>query len=128
MLPQSATADMRGAVDQVLGILTKHGAEVIAVKKWDERRLAYEVKKQKRALFVLVYFEVNGRALGEIERDCNLSELILRKLITTAEHMTREEMLEADAREDIAVEASLRDAEAPAAEAAAEPASAPAEA
>jgi len=27
------------------------------MRKWDERRLAYEIKKQKRGLYILCYFK-----------------------------------------------------------------------
>ena len=47
LLPQSAGSDLGGATELVKGLLDKVGAEIISFKKWDERRLAYELKGNK---------------------------------------------------------------------------------
>lgn len=65
--------------------ITRHGGEVVNSIKWDDRRLAYEIKKQKRATYVLVHFNAPGEAISRIERQCQLSEDILRALITIDE-------------------------------------------
>ena len=44
----SAATDLDGAVKNVRGIVEKHGGEILVLKKWDERKLAYEINKQKR--------------------------------------------------------------------------------
>jgi ribosomal protein S6 len=49
-----------------------------------------------------------GSQLSHIERDCNLSEKLLRVLILRADHMTIEEMQAADGREALDTEAKLR--------------------
>src|SRR5437667_7034067 len=82
--------------DQVLalprGMIERHGGEVIVLKKWDERKLAYEIGQQKRGLYILAYFNAPGTAVGAIERDVNLSEEILRVMVTDAEHLNKDEM------------------------------------
>lgn len=69
------------SVAQVHGILTKHNAEIVATRTWDERRLAYPIRGQKKGTYLLTYFRTSGENLKEIESDCKLSELILRNLI-----------------------------------------------
>jgi len=69
------------AVKQVHDILTKHSAEVVASRQWDERRLAYPVNGQKKGTYFLAFFRVDGESIREIEADCKLSELVLRDLI-----------------------------------------------
>jgi small subunit ribosomal protein S6 len=108
LFSQSTAADLAGVIDHVNEILARAGAEVIAMKKWDERRLAYEIKKQKRGTYVLVYFKADADRIVGIERDCNLSEKVLRLMVLRADHMTEEEMLATDAREDLAAEARQR--------------------
>lgn len=108
LLSQAATADMAAAIDHLRAILTKVGAELIAMSRWDERRLAYEIKKQKRGLYILTYFSCDSRKLGALERECNLSETILRTMVTRADHLTEEEMRATDAQQDLLTEATLR--------------------
>jgi small subunit ribosomal protein S6 len=69
------------AVRHVHEILTKHSAEIVASRQWDERRLAYSVEGHKKGTYLLTYFKTEGAELKEISADCRLSELILRELI-----------------------------------------------
>jgi len=69
------------AVRHVHDILTKHNAEIVASRQWDERRLAYSVEGHKKGTYLLTYFKTQGEELKEISADCHLSELIVRELI-----------------------------------------------
>jgi small subunit ribosomal protein S6 len=82
------------------------------MRKWDERRLAYEIDKQKRGVFILTYFKAPTSSISGLERDCNLSETILRLLVTRADHLTEEEIAANDARQALDDEAKLRSEEA----------------
>ena len=111
LLAQAAIADFAGAIQHIRDILTKADAEVIAMSKWDDRRFAYEIKRQKRGTYILVYFSCKTDALARIERACNLSETVLRSMITSAEHLTEEEMKSTDAQQQLADEAKMRASE-----------------
>jgi small subunit ribosomal protein S6 len=69
------------AVAQVHGILTKHQAEIVASRHWDERRLAYPIDGNKKGTYLLTFFRADGTKLRDIEADCRLSDLVLRDLI-----------------------------------------------
>ena len=112
LFPQSAAADFAGVITHINEILDRAGAEVIAMKKWDERRLAYDIKGNKRGLYILTYFKADRTKLAGIERDCNLSELLLRSLVLRADHIPTEEIEAADERQALADEATLRKEEA----------------
>lgn len=105
---QSVAVDFQGVVDHVKDILNKNGASIIAMKKWDERRFAYEIDKQKRGLYILTYFSAPGPSMLAINRAADLSEKVLRHLITRADHLTVEEMQAADGQKDLELEAKLR--------------------
>ena len=120
LFPQTVSADLQGAADHVLEILSKGGAEPISLCKWDERRLAYDIKGNKRGVYFLTYFKCDATKLAAIERDCRLSERLLRSLITRADHVTPEQMTAMDGRQQLADEIALRKTQpvqAPAAEA-----------
>ncbi len=108
LLPQSATADLNGAIEHIREIFKRAKAEVLAMRKWDERRLAYEIQKHKRGLYILVYFTCDADKLAHIERDCNLSETIMRTLVIRADHLSVDEMRAQDASQALADEAALR--------------------
>jgi small subunit ribosomal protein S6 len=108
LIGQAAAANLPEVLDHIKDIFSRAGAEVIAMKKWDERRLAYEIKKQKRGLYILTYFRAQNTAITGIERDVNLSEKVLRVMILRADHLTEDEMRAADAREALETEARMR--------------------
>ena len=116
LVSQSDAANLGDVVDHINGILDKGSAELIAMRKWDERRLAYEIDKQKRGTYLLAYFAADPANIQTIERACNLSETIMRFMILRADHLTREEMAAADAREELKTEIELRKTQAEQAE------------
>ena len=75
------------------GILQRQGAEVLGITRWDERKLAYTVKRQKRGTYVLAFFALlKTDGLAEIERDCQLSDQVLRTLIVRADQFSLSDM------------------------------------
>lgn len=108
LLSQAVAADLNAALDHIREIVARGHGEIIAMRKWDERRLAYEIDGQKRGYYVLVYFKAPGPQLSHIERDCNLSEKIMRTLITRCDHLTLEQIQSADARKELELEAKMR--------------------
>lgn len=108
LLSQAVAADLASAIDHIKEIIARGQGEIISMRKWDERRLAYEIRGQKRGYYVLVYFKAPGPQISHIERDCNLSEKVLRAMILRADHLTMEDMQAADARKELDVEAKMR--------------------
>jgi len=85
--PQAMAGDLAGALETIRGMLDRAEAEVVSLRKWDERKLAYPVEGQKRGLYVIAYFRVRPVQTANIASDCNLSQLVLRVLMTRADHM-----------------------------------------
>jgi small subunit ribosomal protein S6 len=92
LLPAGASAELEKSLSAVRAMIERHGGQVIVLKKWDERKLAYELRGNKRGLFIIAYFRAAGSAVVGIERDVNLSEDILRVLVTRADHLNENEM------------------------------------
>jgi len=81
--------NIRKEVDR---LLERAGAQLIAMHRWDERKLAYEIKKRKRGVYVLIYMRAPAESIAPLERDIGLSEGVLRALILRADHVTEEKM------------------------------------
>jgi small subunit ribosomal protein S6 len=91
----SFAADMSKVEQEVERVMQRAGAEIIMSNKWDERKLAYEIKGRKRGCYVLTFFRAESDKIGSIERDVQLSESILRVLILKRDYMTEEDMKQA---------------------------------
>ncbi len=70
--PGPRRAQEQNAINIIRGMVEKHGGKILVIKKWDERKLAYEVENQKRGTYVLTYFHAVGSAVAMIERDVKL--------------------------------------------------------
>jgi len=68
--------------DAVAGLFTKHDAKVLSNRRWDERRLAYPIKGQQRATYLLLYFAADTQTVPAIRRELEFSESMLRYMIT----------------------------------------------
>jgi small subunit ribosomal protein S6 len=108
LFPQTVAADLQSAADNVLEILSKGGAEIVSLCKWDERRLAYDIKGNKRGVYFLTYFKCDAQKLASIERDARLSEKLLRSMLTRADHLTADQMAAMEGRQQLADEIALR--------------------
>lgn len=73
-------------------------AQPLVILKYDERKLAYEIKGRKRGTYVLSYFDANPLRIGDMERDVRLSDLILRALVLRIDKLSAEKLAELQAR------------------------------
>jgi small subunit ribosomal protein S6 len=108
LLSQAVAADFAGAIAHIREVIARGNGSIIAMKKWDERRLAYEIEGQKRGVYILAYFTAPGPDIAHIERDCNLSEKILRAMVLRCDHLTAEEINAQDGQKELELEAKMR--------------------
>jgi len=87
-----AASDWDGVNATIKNILEKAEAEIVSIRKWDERKLAYKIGGKIRGTYILCYFRADGRKIQDIERDVQLSEQIMRVLILSAECMGQEDI------------------------------------
>jgi len=80
-----AAGNWDGVNAAIKNILEKSGVEIVSMKKWDERRLAYDIAGKSRGTYILCYFRADGKRIREIEREVQLSERIMRVLILCVE-------------------------------------------
>jgi len=97
--PTKASTDMDGIKGQLHGTLEKYGAEILASRKWDDRKLAYPIRGHKKGVYHLTYFNADSKKMSEIDHDFRLNESILRHMISVIDPKWQEEML-AVARDD----------------------------
>ncbi len=92
LMGPTGTAEPEKSLQMCRGIIERHGGQIIIIKKWDERKLAYELGGQKRGTYIIAFFRGPGSAVGGIERDVKLSDEILRVLVLRADHLNEQEM------------------------------------
>ena len=87
-----AASDWDGVNAAIKKILDRAEAEIVSMRKWDDRRLAYDIRSTSRGTYLLCYFKVDGQKIQGIEKSVQLSENIIRVLILSTEQMTKEDI------------------------------------
>ena len=91
-LVDAGKSDFEAAVEPIRNILARSQAEILSIKPWDEKRLAYQIRGRRRALYVLTYFKADPASTSDIEQHCELSEDILRVMILRHDNLTDEQI------------------------------------
>ena len=79
--PVRYSRDPGAVTQQVADMIVQHGGTVLAARLWDERKLAYPIKGHKKGVYWLTYFRMPGDGLIPLERQCEISDEILRNLV-----------------------------------------------
>jgi len=67
-------------VDHIKALISKSEGKVVEFGKWDERKLAYEIKGTVNGTYYLCYFTGGPDTITVLNRECELSPLVLRAL------------------------------------------------
>lgn len=71
--------DVQKTVSKLEGII-KQGGELIATENWGKKRLAYEVLKEKKGIYVLLRFRGEGELISELERNYRFDDNVIKFL------------------------------------------------
>ena len=73
-----APAQVEGLVDQMKELVANNGGKVAKVENWGLRTLAYKIRKNRKAHYVLMNLDAPAAAVQELERIERLSDDIIR--------------------------------------------------
>ena len=79
--PSKYSRDPGASAQQVADIIPSNGGTILAARLWDERKLAYPIKGHKKGVYWLTYFRMEGGNLTALERQCEITDDIIRKLV-----------------------------------------------
>jgi len=68
--------------------IEKIGGEVVSCDDMGTRQLAYEIQKQKRGYYYVIYFKAPTEAIKELERNYRVNENIIRFIFIKSESKT----------------------------------------
>jgi small subunit ribosomal protein S6 len=83
--PDQDEQSLEALEERVKGWVVSAGGNVGKVDRWGKRRLAYPLNKQTEGFYFILSTEMPPGAGAMIERDLQLSEPILRYMITLQE-------------------------------------------
>jgi small subunit ribosomal protein S6 len=74
--------DLSKAEDRVKKLFTDNGGEVTATDNWGKRKLAYSIKRNEHAIYVIYTVELPTEAVQKVESTLNITDEVIRFLIT----------------------------------------------
>ena len=72
--------DSEAVSGQIPKMIEAAGGEILVSRMWEERRLAYPIDGHRKGSYWLTYFRADGGSITALERDCRLSDTIIRAL------------------------------------------------
>ena len=79
--PQIADEDVPKTSDKINEFITSRGGAVARVQRWGRRRLAYPIKRQVEAHYLLTTFELDPQHSSELEADLVLAQEVLKHMV-----------------------------------------------
>lgn len=73
--------DRDGLPRELAGVIEEAGGQMELSRLWEERRLAYPIKGQRKGSYWITYFRVDTSAITEFNRQFELMDGVLRHLI-----------------------------------------------
>jgi small subunit ribosomal protein S6 len=83
--PDVADDKAQAVIDRTTRQLTAGGGQIVKVAPWGRRRLAYQIDRYREGSYHIVLFEAPSDALAELERGLQITEEVLRHLVTRVE-------------------------------------------
>jgi small subunit ribosomal protein S6 len=83
--PDVADDKAQAVIDRTTRQLTAGGGQIVKVAPWGRRRLAYQIDRFREGSYHIVLFEAPSDALAELERGLQITEEVLRHLVTRVE-------------------------------------------
>lgn len=90
-------ADWNAAKSLITDAVSKHGGSTVTARRFDERRLAYPIKRKNRATYLLCYLNLPGDGMAALRREFELDERVLRYLFLAVDEVPDSEKEHHDA-------------------------------
>jgi small subunit ribosomal protein S6 len=77
--------DTNKLIDKTKSVLDRGGATLLKFENWGKKKLAYEVKRERKGTFVYLHFRSAGNVVSELERAYRLEDSVLKFLTVRLE-------------------------------------------
>jgi len=85
MRPDISDVDADRITERMRGVIDAHEGKIIQIDNWGKRRLAYEIAKHQKGIYVYWRFIGNTELVLELERNLRMIEPVLRFLTVKLE-------------------------------------------
>ena len=83
--PNCTDEAVKALEEKVTGLINENG-KVESVENMGKKKLAYEIKKNKEAAYLLFNFEAKPSSIAELERNYRITDEILKFIVVRKEN------------------------------------------
>lgn len=83
--PDVADDTVQAVIDRSTRSIVGSGGQIVKVSPWGRRRLAYPIGSQREGSYFIIVFDAPAEAVAELERGLNITEEVMRHLVTRVE-------------------------------------------
>ena len=80
--PDAPDERAAAVIDRTTRYVVASGGQIVKVAPWGRRRLAYPIERYREGSYHIVVFESPAEAIAELERSLQITEDVLRYLVT----------------------------------------------
>lgn len=78
--PSLSDEETAALIDKMKGVADKTGAQFIKFENWGKKKLAYEVRRERKGTYAYFYFKAPNHTVAELERAYRLEDNIIKFL------------------------------------------------
>jgi small subunit ribosomal protein S6 len=82
--PDAPDEKAAAVIDRTTRYVVASGGQIVKVAPWGRRRLAYPIDRHREGSYHIVVFESPAEAIAELERSLEITEEVIRHLVTRA--------------------------------------------
>ena len=82
--PDAPDDKVSAVIDRTTRYVVASGGQIVKVAPWGRRRLAYPIDRHREGSYHIIVFESPAEAIAELERSLQITEEVLRHLVTRA--------------------------------------------
>jgi small subunit ribosomal protein S6 len=82
--PDAPDERAAAVIDRTTRHVVSSGGQIVKVAPWGRRRLAYPIDRYRDGSYHIVVFEAPAEAIAELERSLQITEDVIRYLVTRA--------------------------------------------
>jgi small subunit ribosomal protein S6 len=97
------------SLEKIKNFIIKQGGEILKTDIWGRKKLAYELKKHKDGVYVLLIFKAPPQAIVELERFYKISDLVFKFLVIKLNKKQIEAAFAPDTKQETATEDETKD-------------------
>lgn len=79
--PDFTEEQIKATIEEINGLFTSKGGEILSVEEWGLKELAYEINDLNKGYYVKFFANAEPESVSEFDRICNIREGIIRHIL-----------------------------------------------